>query len=69
MERVIYDQLLKYLEKHDHIIYVLSPFSDDVKIFYTSDDINDIESVMNCEMSRVLNYYSINKLSVNMKDI
>ena len=25
-------------------------FADDVKIFYTSDDINDIESVMNCEM-------------------
>ena len=44
-------------------------FADNVKIFYTSDDINDIESVMNCEMSRVLNYYSINKLSVNMKDI
>ena len=22
---------------------------------------------MNCEMTRVLNYYSINKLSVNMK--
>ena len=44
-------------------------FADDVKIFYTSDDINDIESVMNCEMNRVLNYYSINKLSVNMKDI
>ena len=42
-------------------------FADDVKIFYTSDDINDIESVMNCEMTRVLNYYSINKLSVNMK--
>ena len=42
-------------------------FADDAKIFYTSDDINDIESVMNCEMTRVLNYYSINKLSVNMK--
>ena len=28
---------------------------------------NDIESVMNCEMTRVLNYCSINKLSVNMK--
>ena len=42
-------------------------FADDVKIFYTSDDVNDIESVMNCEMTRVLNYYAINKLSVNMK--
>ena len=42
-------------------------FADDGNIFYTSDDINDIESVMNCEMSRVLNYCSINRLSVNMK--
>ena len=42
-------------------------FADDANIFYTSDDINDIESVMNCEMTRVLNYCSINKLSVNMK--
>ena len=42
-------------------------FADDANIFYTSDDINDIESVMNCEMTKVLNYCSINKLSVNMK--
>ena len=32
-----------------------------------SDDINDIESVMNYEMTKVLNYCSITKLSVNMK--
>ena len=44
-------------------------FADDTTIFYTSDDINDIESVMNCEMTRVLNYCSINKLSVNMKKL
>ena len=45
-------------------------FTDDANIFYTSacsDDINDIESVMNCEMTKVLNYCAINKLSVNMK--
>ena len=42
-------------------------FADDANIFYTSDDINGIESVMNCEMTRVLNYCAINKLSVNMK--
>lgn len=42
-------------------------FANDANIFYTSDDINDIESVMNCEMTRVLNYHAINKLSVNMK--
>lgn len=42
-------------------------FADDANIFYTSDDVNDIESVMNCEMTRVLNYCSITKLSVNMK--
>lgn len=29
-------------------------FADDAKIFYTSDDIKDIESVMNFEMTRVL---------------
>ena len=34
---------------------------------FANDDINDIKSVMNCEMTRVLNYPAINKLSVNMK--
>lgn len=42
-------------------------FADDANIFYTSDDINDIESVMICKKGRVLNYCSINKLSINMK--
>ena len=42
-------------------------FVDDASIFYISDDINDIESVMNYEMTKVLNNSSINKLSVNMK--
>ena len=42
-------------------------FAEDASIFYISDDINDIESVMNYEMTKVLNYCSINKLSVNMK--
>ena len=31
-------------------------FADDANKFYTSDDISDIELVMNCEMTRVLNY-------------
>ena len=44
-------------------------FADDANIFYASDDINDIESVINCEMTRALNYYSRNKLSVNMKKL
>ena len=44
-------------------------FADDANIFYASDDITDIESVINCEMTRALNYYSINKLSVNMKKL
>ena len=44
-------------------------FADYANIFYASDDINDIESVINCEITRVLNYYSINKLSVNMKKL
>ena len=44
-------------------------FVDDANIFYTSDDINDIESVMNCDLTRVLNYCTIKKLSVNMKKL
>ena len=44
-------------------------FADDANIFYTSDDINAIESVMNCEMTRVLNYCTINKLSLYIKKI
>ena len=36
-------------------------FADDGNILiYTSNDVNDIESVMNCEMTRVLNYCSAN---------
>ena len=42
-------------------------FADDANIFSTSDDVNNIELVMNCEMTTVLNYCSTNKLSVNMK--
>ena len=33
-------------------------FADDANIFYASDDINDIESVINCEINSVLIYYS-----------
>ena len=44
-------------------------FADDANIFYASDDIDDIESVINCEITRVLNYYSRNKLSVSMKKL
>ena len=44
-------------------------FAEDANIFYASDDINDIESVIKCEMTRALNYYSRNKLSVNMKKL
>ena len=42
-------------------------FADRANIFFTSDDINDIETVMNCEMSRIVRYCTINKLSVNTK--
>ena len=44
-------------------------FADDANIFCASDDIDDIESVINCEITRVLNYYSRNKLSVSMKKL
>ena len=43
-------------------------FADDGNIFYTSNDVNDIESVMNCEMTRVLNYCSANELLDNLKN-
>ena len=42
-------------------------FADGANIFYTSDDINNTATVMNCEMTRVLCYYTINKSSVDMK--
>ena len=44
-------------------------FADGANIFYTSDDINDIETVMNCEMTRDPSYCSINKSSVDVKKI
>ena len=42
-------------------------FADGANIFFTSDDINYVETVMNCEMTRVLSYRPINKISLNMK--
>ena len=42
-------------------------FADGANIFFTSDDINDIQTVMDCEVTRVFSYCSINKLSVDMK--
>ena len=42
-------------------------FADGANIFYTSDDINDTATDMNCEMTRVLCYCTINKSSVDMK--
>ena len=44
-------------------------FSVFSNIFYTSDDINNTATVMNCEMTRVLSYCSINKSSVFVKKI
>jgi hypothetical protein len=42
-------------------------FADDANIFYSDKDPKKLELVMNTELKKVLDYCSINKLSVNMK--
>ena len=42
-------------------------FADDANIFYTSKNLNDIETIMNTEFQNIRNYCSANKLSINMK--
>ena len=42
-------------------------FADDANIFYATKTSKDLEAVMNSELQKVINYCSLNKLSVNMK--
>ena len=42
-------------------------FDDNANILYTSDDINDIELVMNCEITRVLFHFGFDALTTKLK--
>ena len=44
-------------------------FADDTNVFFTSSNPNEVECTMNEEIKLVLNYCSINKLSVNFKTV
>ena len=37
------------------------------KLVYSSDNVKDLETVMNEEFKAIIRYYSVNKLSVNLK--
>ena len=42
-------------------------FADDTNVFFSSKDVSELETVMNEELKLLLNYCTINKLSVNFK--
>ena len=42
-------------------------FADDTNIFYSSKDLNELETVVNNELVYVLEYCAVNKLSINFK--
>ena len=39
--------------------------ADDTIIFYSSDNLKQLESVMNRELKQIYNYCALNKLSIN----
>ena len=41
-------------------------FADDTNVFFTSDKIKDLETVMNEELKLIFKYCTINKLSINL---
>ena len=40
-------------------------FADDTNLFYSSDNVKQLESVMNRELKQIYNYCALNKLSIN----
>lgn len=42
-------------------------FADDTNVFYACNNAKDLESVMNQELTKILHYCDINKLSINFK--
>ena len=40
-------------------------FADDTNLFYSSDNLKQLESVMNRELKQIYNYCALNKLSIN----
>lgn len=42
-------------------------FADDTNVFYSSNNVKDLVTVMNEEFKTIIRYCSVNKLSVNFK--
>ena len=42
-------------------------FADDTKLFYASDDPNDLSATVNSELDKLFEYCRVNKLTVNLK--
>lgn len=40
-------------------------FADDINLFYSSDNLKQLESVMNPELKQIYNYCDLNKLSID----
>ena len=40
-------------------------FADDTNLFYSSDNLKQLEFVMNQELKQIYNYCALNKLSIN----
>ena len=42
-------------------------FADDANIFSAAKTPKDLEAIMNPELQKVINYFNLNKLSINMR--
>ena len=47
--------------------YCSDYFADDTNIFYSSGSARDLETVVNQELTKILEYCAANKLSINFK--
>ena len=64
MERKLINDCINDLPNCSNKLFQI--FADDTNMFYTSDNLQHLESVMNEELKLVFKYCNVNKLSINL---
>ena len=78
LERVLYNRILRYLDKNNILYYINDfcnasdifetiLFADDTNLFFSHKDANALFHTANCEMNKIANWVKSNKLSLNIK--
>lgn len=44
-------------------------FADDTNLFYSHKDLSHLTSILNCEMNKLSEWFIVNKLSINIKNV